>query len=310
MSQPQGWRPEVSGPGPTRMARRVLWLIVVLAHTWFGPAFADAAHAGSAAALRARYAELSDRLAHSPFGRPLALESRQTGDLLQGEVYAAVEHRFVDVRDSLKDARQWCDVLILHLNVKSCRPGPGGGLTVYLGRKFSQPLSDAFRLDFAFHVAADAPDYLEVALRADKGPFGTRDYGIRLEAAPLDATHSFLVLSYSFAYGLTARIAMQAYLATLGSGKVGFTVIGKRADGTPEYVGELRGVIERNIMRYYLAIDAYLGAMSAPPAARPEKSMRDWFAATERYAPQLHEIGQAEYLEMKRAEILRQARGR
>ncbi len=33
-------------------------------------------------------------------------------------------------------------------------------------------------------------------------------------------------------------------------------------------------------MRYYLAIDSYLGALSLPPQARIDKSLRDWFAAT------------------------------
>jgi len=272
--------------------------------------FAVAAHAepepGSAAALRATYAQLAGRLAAGPFGSPLALESRQSGDRVQGAVYAMVEHPFAALRDGLDGARQWCAVLILHLNVKDCRPVPGG-LSVYLGRKTPQAPEEAERLDFAYRTLGDGPAYLAVALSADGGPAGTRDYRIRLDAVPLDARRSFLALSYSYAYGMAARIALKAYLATLGRGKAGFTVLGRLPDGTPEYIGGLRGIVERNIMRYYLAIDAYLGALSAPPEARPEKSMRDWFAATERYPRQLHELGRAEYLEMKRAEIARTA---
>jgi hypothetical protein len=37
--------------------------------------------------------------------------------------------------------------------------------------------------------------------------------------------------------------------------------------------------------------------------------MREWYASTERYAPQLREMEQAEYLEMKRKEIRRQKQG-
>jgi hypothetical protein len=59
-------------------------------------------------------------------------------------------------------------------------------------------------------------------------------------------------------------------------------------------------------MRYYLAIEAFLGAMNAG-AQRHDKAARDWFAATERYAPQLHEMDQAEYLAMKSKEYARQA---
>ena len=106
---------------------------------------------------------------------------------------------------------------------------------------------------------------------------------------------------------IAARIALKAYLATLGAGKVGFTILGKQADGDSQYVGGLRGIVERNVMRYYLAIEAHLGALSVPPDARAETSMRDWFAATERYPLQLHELGRSDYFEMKRVEYRRQA---
>jgi len=68
-------------------------------------------------------------------------------------------------------------------------------------------------------------------------------------------------------------------------------------------------VVERNTMRYYLAIESYLGALSAPPQTRLEKRLQDWFAASERYSRQLHEMERGEYLEMKRREYQRQQRG-
>jgi hypothetical protein len=71
-------------------------------------------------------------------------------------------------------------------------------------------------------------------------------------------------------------------------------------------VGNVRGVIERNTMRYYLAIDAYLDSLSAPPAQQQEKRLRDWYGATERYRQQLHEMEEADYMAMKRKEIARQ----
>jgi hypothetical protein len=53
----------------------------------------------------------------------------------------------------------------------------------------------------------------------------------------------------------------EAYLTTRGRDKVGFTVVGKAEDDGPEYIGGLRGAVERNAMRLYLAIDAYLDAV-------------------------------------------------
>ena len=98
---------------------------------------------------------------------------------------------------------------------------------------------------------------------------------------------------------------MKTYLATLGRAKVGFTVTDHK-DGKPVYIDGVLGLLERNTMRYYLAIDAYLGATAVPVADQPEKRIRDWYASTERYAPQLHEMEQNDYLEMKRKEIRRQ----
>jgi hypothetical protein len=127
-----------------------------------------------------------------------------------------------------------------------------------------------------------------------------------LEAVPLDAKRSFVHMSYAYAYGAAARLAMQAYLITAGRDKVGFSVTGTGKDGKPEYVDGVRGVVERNTMRYYLAIEAYLGALAAPAADQPDKRLNDWFAATERHALQLHEIERDEYMTMKRHELQRQ----
>ena len=102
------------------------------------------------------------------------------------------------------------------------------------------------------------------------------------------------------------RLARQAYLATIGRNKLGFGVAGTGSDGKPVCIGGIRGLVERNIMRYYLAIEAFLGAMSAAPQVRLDRRLRDWFAASERYPRQLHELEQEEYLDMKRKEYRRQ----
>ncbi len=110
-------------------------------------------------------------------------------------------------------------------------------------------------------------------------------------------------MSYSYSYGLVARIAMGVYLATFGRNKVGFTVVATEPDGQPRYIGGMRGVVERNTMRYYLAVEAYLGALSVPQAVRVETSLRNWYSGIERYPRQLHEMEQAQYLDMKRKEM-------
>ena len=267
------------------------------------------ASAQDAAALRARHAALGEQLANNQFRRPLYLESSQTSGDLKGEIYATFEHPYSTVGPALQGMGHWCDILILHLNVKYCEASSAGGadqLTLLIGRKYDQPLRDAYRVDFSYKVGAASADYLLVALNAPAGPMGTKDYRIALEAAPLDARRTFVHMSYSYAYGMAARVAMQGYLATLGRDKVGFSIVERRANGEPVYIGNVRGVVERNTMRYYLAIEAYLGAVNLPPSERLDKRLADWYAATERYPAQLHELERNEYLQMKRSEVKRQ----
>lgn len=270
---------------------------------------ADDADANSAAMLRARYDGLQNRLDHNSFHRPLHLESSEASDSVTGDIYARIDYPFAKVRAALNNPGDWCDILILHINTKYCRASLGARgavLNVSIGRKYDEPLNKAYRVNFAYRVAAQTENYLQVRLNADVGPFSTRDYRIVLEAVPLESGRTFIHFSYSYAYGLVGRLALQGYLATIGRSKVGFAVIGSGSDGQPIHIGGIRGLVERNTMRYYLAIEAFLGAVSAPPQERLEKRLREWFAAIERYPRQLREMEQGEYLGMKRKEYLRQ----
>ena len=267
-----------------------------------------AAVAQDAATLKARYASLQDKFANNQFGRPLVLESTQSSGDLKGDVYAVVEHPFSTVQQALVSPEHWCDILILHLNVKRCKASAATPKTLSLnvGRKFDQPIEDAYELNFKYRVGASSADYLQVLLSADDGPLSTKNYRIQVEAVPIEPKRTVIHMSYAYGYGFAAKMAMQTYLATLGSAKVGFTIVDKKPDGKPVYQGGVLGLLERNTMRYYLAIDAYLSAYGLPAAEQPEKRIREWYASTERYAQQLHEMDEAEYLDMKRKEMRRQ----
>lgn len=262
----------------------------------------------SATALRARFGVLQNQLRINQYQRPLYMDSSETSSAVSGDIYALIKHPFAAARVSLNQPAHWCDILMLHINTKYCGAATdsrGNVLQVHIGKKHDQPVADAYRVDFVHRVTAETSDYLKVMLTAADGPLSTHDYRVILEAIPLDDGQTFIHLTYSYGYGLAGRLAMQVYLGTAGRGKVGFTVVGKQADGQSLHIGGMRGVVERNTMRYYLAIEAYLGAKSVPPQARLEKSLRDWFAGIERYPRQLHELKESEYLDMKRREHLR-----
>ena len=296
----------------TTFRASVLFLAIALSCLGAHIALAEDADAKSAAILRARHDSLQNQLSRNQFQRPLYLDSGESSDSVTGDIYARIDDPFAVVRAALNNPGDWCDILMLHVNTKYCRAAPGGQaavLNVSLGRKYDEPLEKAYRVDFAYRVAAQTANYLRVGLSADVGPFSTRDYRIVLEAIPLESGRTFIHFSYSYTYGMVGRLALQAYLGTIGRSKVGFAIVGTRPDGQPLYIGGIRGLVERNTMRYYLAIEAFLGAVSAPPQERLEQRLREWFAGNERYPQQLHEMEQAEYLAMKRKEYSRQQSG-
>jgi hypothetical protein len=259
--------------------------------------------------LRSKYNELQGELRHNAFRMPLHVDSAESGNDIRGDVYALLDHPFDEVKAAMKDPRDWCEILILPFNTKYCHPQAADGQTklqLRIGRKSDQPVQEAFKLDFAMQPAAASPDYFETRLTSAKGPLGTRDYRIVVSAVPIDSRHTFMHLGYSYGYGFAGRLAMQAYLSTAGADKVGFTVTGRDANGQPAYIGGMRGAIERNAMRYYLAIDAHLDAFSAPPQQQREKRIATWFDATERFPRQLHEMDREQYIAMKRTESERQ----
>jgi hypothetical protein len=286
------------------MTRTILsrWLAGLGAACLFAlPAVQAHADAGS---LRAKYGELRDELRNNAYQRQLYIDSAESANGLQGDVYAVLEHPFEKVKESLKDPDAWCDIMLLPFNTKYCH-ATEDRLAVRIGRKYNQPVEQAYKIDFRFQNAAASGDYLESRLNAAQGPVGTRDYRIRAEAVPLDGGRTFLHFSYAYGYGTAGKIAMGAYLSTAGASKVGFSQT-RDANGQEQLTSGVRGAIERNAMRYYLAIDAYLDSLAAPEAQRVDRRINAWFNAVERYPKQLHEMDRGTYLTMKKAEYERQ----
>jgi hypothetical protein len=268
---------------------------------------ADAA-AGPAGDLRARYVALSQQLENSSIQRGLYLDSNDDSRAPRGDAYAVVDYPFAMVAAAMAKPENLCESLILHLNVQYCRATPGDSgprLSAAVGKKTNQPLEDTHRIDFIYEVAASSADYTRVELSSREGPFDTANYLIVLELAALDEQRAFLHLRYSYTQGFLTRWATAAYFATRGRDKVGFTRVHAEGDA-PQLVRGIRGALERNTMRYYLAIDAYLHTLGSPSSQRFEQSLERWFADTERFARQLREVKHDDYIAMKRGQYLRQ----
>jgi hypothetical protein len=272
---------------------------------------APAAGLLGAEALLARHGALGPQLAANAFNGPLVLQSEELKARIEGDVYAVLEHPFAAVSAALSDPSRWCEILILHLNTKYCRRADAQGsprVQMRVGRKEPQEVEAASLLDFAWHPPQLRPDYLAVQMDSPKGPYDTGDYRLFAEAVPLGAGRTFLHLGYGMSYGGASQFAMKLYLGTVGSNKVGFTRV--QRGGQDVFVDGVRGVVERNTMRYYLAIDAYLDSLGAPADKQLERRLQAWFDATEKYPRQLHEVEREAYLRMKRDEVQRQANAR
>ena len=116
------------------------------------------------------------------------MDSSENSRNLMGEIYAELEYPFIMLSGVLKEVHPWCDILSLHLNIKYCQAQTEKQhreLSLYIGRKTEQSLERASHVVLTFHADTKMPDYLQVNLNADMGPFDTRNYHISLEAIPV-----------------------------------------------------------------------------------------------------------------------------
>jgi hypothetical protein len=285
-----------SAPAAIAWRGLVAGALIVVAGLTSTPARADPAQ------LRQVYETLSKAPADPRFHRPFRIDSNETSDSASGEAFGLVDHSFASLSAALADPSHWCDILILHVNNKACRVSAhadGATIVLRVARKYDQPVDQATPMELSYRLVEATPQHLAVQLASAEGPMGTSDYRIVLEAIPLREGHAFLRFSYSYRWGTMARMAMGVYFATVGRGKVGFSEAGPQVNGQPQFIGGNRGLVERNTMRYFLAIEAYL---AAPGANQFEPRLRHWFEATERHPRQLHEVDMVTFMDIKRRE--------
>lgn len=259
--------------------------------------------------LVGQYNSVKNKLTSDTFGVPIHLEADGGKRIMQGDVYSVVDHPFPRVRDALRRPANWCDIAGQHMNIKACVYRPVDKqcqLTFYAGGRHYDDLAELYRLNYNYEFSQHTKDYFQTVLSASQGPYGTKDYQIIAEAIPLDPSSTFLHFRYSVRYGTLARVAMRLYLATFGRNKIGFTVVKQNRRGNPVYVKGMQGVVERNSMRYYFAIQSYLDAEGAPASKRFETRIQSWFGLIDKHRRQLYEIERKDYLKDKRREQLAQ----
>ncbi len=272
-------------------------LLLAIALAWSAEGFAAPVDE-----LRAHYRELTANVAANSFGLPMGVQSSEQGDQVSAEVYAVVEQPFAAMAETLAEVRGWCGFMLLSVNVKSCavETGAAGALLVlYIGRKDYQTPSQAYEMRYVFRATRDA-QHAEIFLDADAGPLGTRDNHIHLDAIDVDG-RTLVHFTSSMRLGTMSRMVTATYLATLGSGKIGFSNVPDAA-GRPVPVKGVQAMIERNAVRYVLALQVYVDARALAQSERFEQQINRWFEFTERFHAQLYELPKADYLANKRRE--------
>ena len=267
--------------------------------------FAHNVAATPADKLANKYEEIEDELLENNYDIPVYLESSDIENTMRGDVYGILYYPFKTVRHALTSLKNWCEIMPQHLNIKACtyqHRNKQCSLSFYSGRKFYQKADNVYRLNYNFKVSKPAPEYFRVSLQAKQGPVDTSDYNILVEATPLSDSSTFIHFSYEYKYGFWTSMGMSTYLATLGSDKVGFTIENTDENDKPVYIKGVRGIVERNAIRYYLAIQSYLDTQTLPAEKQFLKRISHWFDLTEQYHQQLYEMDKKDYIKYKKLE--------
>ena len=250
--------------------------------------------------LRAIESQALARIAASPLHAGIVIESAEREDQLEGVLVARLKHPPSAIAAVLGSDATICEMLILNVHIHACQASHEG-LRITFGNPAGDPGS-AREIDYVVSRGASGEQPVRLQLRAEKGPLGTGDYRIDMNALALDGGQSLVRIDYRYRIGMMGRMAMSAYLGTAGRSKIGFTREAPTEGGAPVPIGGLRGSLERNLMRYHLAMVAYLDGASGPEAGRGDARLRRWFALTEHYPAQLHEQSLDEYLRAKQRE--------
>ncbi|MFU8856444.1 MAG: hypothetical protein ACNA8S_05490 [Deferrisomatales bacterium] len=270
-------------------------LLLFLAGLLGGPAAAGDEEEG----LRRAWDGHRERAAVAGLPERLEIRSREGPAEIWAEVLGVLPFPFEVVAAALEATVQWCDFVPLHFNIKACVYGLDPGepfLVLYSGRKGYGTAEDAHRFDYGFAARVAPGPYLGVELRSQGGPMGTRDYHLRVEALPVEGG-TFVRFGSSYGPSRTSRAATALYLGTLGRSKMGFS----REGEPPVPVRGVRGIVERNGVRYYLALQAFLHTLHLAGEERFESGVRTWFDLASQY-PELHETSWETYRRTKRRE--------
>lgn len=252
-------------------------------------------------AMRALYERVKNTLDNPTPENPFYLQASSTEDTESGEAAVYLPLSLDEVSNALGSVSNWCNILPLHINVKTCTYNTAGDrMALYMGRKFYQPPENAFELVYHFNTIKTDHYFSAMAVAKD-GPLKTSDYQIKLEFITVD-NKTFGRIFVSNQQSWLSKKGMAVYLSTLGKNKQGIKVADHDTQGKPIYSNGAIGVAERNLVRYYLAFMTFFeSSTGVDKEIRYQHQLNDWFDRTDAF-PQLYEMSKEEYLADKTRE--------
>ncbi len=283
---------------------RVLFLfsvIISLVLQWCELSYGNESSLSGRQSLIDKYHNIQEGLTIGPPTLPLFVKSSENSNsnTVYVDIYSTAHYPFSFIKDQLLIPANWCEIVLPHPDIRACtykKTHDAWLLNIYSVNKFSIPLDDAYQMKFVYHIDALQPSYFDIALTANEGPSYTEHHQLGFEMAPLNKDTTLIHLRYSFGYRSWGYFLMKL----LGGGKIGFSVIDTDSNGNPVYVGGPRGAAERNAVRFYLAILAYMDTFKIPVEQRFEKQINQWYDLAAPYRKQLLEMEKDNYIVYKR----------
>ena len=260
--------------------------------------------------LSGRYPELQEAARRGPFGLPLQVHSEERETQISAEIYGIIDHPFRALATTFTEPGGWCNFLVLNPNIKTCtfrREAQETLLTLYIGSKSYRAPESATEQVYRFLARARQPEYAAISLTAPQGLLGTTAHRFEFEAGSV-AGKTVVALSSSFEPSMVSKLLTGIYLSTLGRGKIGFSREATETGVPADYVRGVKGMIERNAMRYYLALKAVLDTNDLPAGRQFEARARLAYDLMDLYPAQLRQMDKAEYLDIKSREYQNQIR--
>jgi hypothetical protein len=265
------------------------------------------AHAAAADTPVARYRELVEVATAGPLRAPVQVQSSEDGNAIGAQVWGVLDVSFAKVSEVVTAPARFCDFVSLVIFVKACTHAGDLApttLTLYMGRKDYEDPDPDNALTFAYSVEAPNDAQRAVRLFVPEGLLGVKDNRLEFELWSVEQ-RTLVNVRTSYVASTQSKLATGTYLMTFGRNKIGFSTT-TGADGKSQPVRGVRGIIERNTMRYFLALQAYLETLDTAVEQREVARIERWFDATAQYEL-LYEVPREEYIANKTRERKNQA---